>query len=212
MKSKTLAAVLGIALIVIGIGHIGNIFEVWHFEVFFPGWWTLFIIIPAVVNLIKNGRKPIYFVWLAAGSILLITQSGILPDIVTRLTMPILVTAVGFAIIFRSRLGSGDGYIAIFSGRAPSFVNKPFTGAFAVAVFGGVTIRLREAIIDADTQIDAVALFGGVDVLVPPNVNVEIGGIPLLGGIGEPRNRAHIDGAPTLRVNALAIFGGVDVK
>ena len=212
MKSKTLAAVLGIALVAIGIGYIGNIFEVWDFRIFFPGWWTLLILIPAVVKIVKNGAKPIYIIWLAAGALLLITQSGLLPDIVGRLTMPILIGALGFAILFRSRLGSGDGYIAIFSGRAPDFTKKPFTGAFAVAIFGGVTIKLREAVIDADTTIDAIAAFGGVDVLVPPNVNVEVSGIPLFGGLGEPKNRVHIEGAPTLRVNAIAIFGGVDVK
>ena len=212
MKSKTLAVILGIALVAIGIGYIGNIFEVWDFRIFFPGWWTLFIIVPAVVKIIKNGVKPIYIIWLAAGALLFVTQSGLLPDIVGRLTMPIIITALGFAVIFRSRLGAGDGYIAIFSGRAPDFKGKPFAGAFAVAIFGGVTIKLREAVIDADTTIDAFAAFGGVFVLVPPNVNVEVNGIPLFGGLDEPKNRAHIEGAPTLRVNAIAIFGGVDVK
>ena len=212
MKSKTLAAVLGIALVVIGIGYIGNIFEVWNFEIFFPGWWTLFILIPAVVKIIRHGAKPVYIIWAAAGAVLLITQSGLLPDIVGKMTMPIIVVALGFAILFRSRHGSGDGYIAIFSGRAPDFTKKPFSGAFAVALFGGVTIKLREAIIDTDTQIDAIAMFGGVDVLVPPNVNVEVSGLPLFGGVGEPKNRPHVDGAPTIRVSALAVFGGVDVK
>ena len=164
MKSKTLAATLGIILVVIGIGCIGNIFEVWHFRIFFPGWWTLFLIVPAVVKLITSGRKPLYFIVLAAGIILLITRLDFIPEVLRRLTLPIVVVALGFAVIFRTQLGSGDGYIAIFGGRAPKFIGKPFDGSFAVAIFGGVDLKLTEALIDRDVSITALALFGGVDV------------------------------------------------
>ncbi len=213
MKNKTFITILSLALVVIGIGLIGNVFEVWNFKVFFPGWWTLFIIIPAVIKLIKNGVRPVYVIWLSAGVLLLVLSLDIIPDIVGELIMPVLILALGFTIFFRARLGSGDGYIAIFSGRTPNFVGKPFGGAFAIAVFGGVDLKLREAVIESDVTIDAIAIFGGVDIVVPiDGVNVEVSGVPLFGGVGEPKNRPYFEGAPTIHVNAFALFGGVDVK
>lgn len=61
---------------------------------------------------------------------------------------------------------------------------------------------------------DALALFGGVDVIVPPGWRVELGGLPVFGGY---EDKTSGDGdvpadAPVLKVAATAIFGGVDVK
>ena len=213
MKGKTFAATLAIILVVIGIGYVGNVFEVWHFRLFFPGWWTLFIIVPASVKLLMRGMKPIYLIWLGAGILLLVTRSEIIPEAVRGLTVPVVVIALGLTLFFRVQLGSGDGYIAIFGGRSPDCRGKPFIGCFALAIFGGVDIKIRESRIDRDVTIDAFAAFGGVDILVPlDGVNVEVSGLPIFGGIGEPKNRPHIEGAPTIRVNAVALFGGVDVK
>ena len=37
MKSnKSTGVVIGILLVIIGIGYVGNIFEVWNFTLFFP--------------------------------------------------------------------------------------------------------------------------------------------------------------------------------
>ncbi|MBQ8508342.1 MAG: hypothetical protein IJ493_00350 [Clostridia bacterium] len=218
MKGKTTNVVLGIILVIIGIGYVGNIFEVWNFKLFFPGWWTLFIIIPALVKLLRHGIKPFWLVLLAAGILLLLNAWGIVPDVLYKLIVPLCVVGLGFAVIFRGKLsgksvqGEMKSHIAVFGGSTPNYNGRPFYGAFATAIFGGVDLKLRDAHIADGAVIDALALFGGVDVLVPFDVNVEVTGIPLFGGIGEPKNRPHKPDQPTIYVNAVAIFGGVDVK
>ncbi len=215
MKNKiSSSVVIGIILVIIALGYIGEAFEVWDFELFFPGWWTLFIIVPAGVELLMNGFKRGRVIWLAIGVALLVWRLGIVPEWLTKLFVPILLLAFGFCILFRGPLSGIDGgsYFAIFGGRVPSFKGKQFTGACATAVFGGVDLKLAEATIVDGAIIDALAVFGGVDVKLPPNVNVEITGLPIFGGIGDPKNRTHDDSYPTLRVRAIAIFGGVDVK
>jgi hypothetical protein len=82
------------------------------------------------------------------------------------------------------------------------------------AIFGGATLDLREAHIDREASVDALALFGGVDVLVPRGWRVQVAGTPILGGLedkteGDGERQAD---APLLKVNGTAIFGGVDVK
>ena len=47
--------ILGIIFIVIGIIIMLNALDVTSIDVFFDGWWTLFIIIPSLVSLINQG-------------------------------------------------------------------------------------------------------------------------------------------------------------
>ena len=67
---------------------------------------------------------------------------------------------------------------------------------------------------DREASVDALALFGGVDVPVPKGWRIALGGTPILGGC---EDKTGGDGelpadAPVLRVHATAILGGVDVK
>jgi predicted membrane protein len=81
------------------------------------------------------------------------------------------------------------------------------------AIFGGATLDLREAHIDEEATVDALALFGGVDVLVPQGWRVALGGTPILGGCEDKTEAVELaSDAPVLNVNATAIFGGVGVK
>lgn len=225
MKSnKSTGIVLGILLLIVGIGYVGNVFEVWKFTIFFRGWWTLLIIVPAVVAIARHGFKRKYLVWLGGGLLLLLTCSGILPDIVSKLVFPMVVIALGFAIIFRGSISnaphSSDGsapknvpsYTAVLSGRTPNLAGKRFDGAFCTAILGGVDLKLKESEIADGATIDILSIFGGVDVILPPGVNAEISCIPVLGGVSEPKDRPFTENAPTVYINAVCILGGADVK
>ena len=90
------------------------------------------------------------------------------------------------------------------------------------ALMGGIDIDLREASLEAEhTTIVAVALMGGIDILVPDDLHVEIDGVGLMGGFGEdlgtwrkdPRTvRPAPPGAPVVRVTGLALMGGVGIR
>lgn len=55
--------------------------------------------------------------------------------------------------------------------------------ARAVAVFGGCEFDLREAIFpEAPVVIECYAVFGGVEIVVPPDIEVRTEGIGVLGG------------------------------
>lgn len=54
---------------------------------------------------------------------------------------------------------------------------------YAVAVMGGAELDFREAIFARGvTEVHVYAMWGGVDIIVPPGINVESRGIALLGG------------------------------
>ena len=91
---------------------------------------------------------------------------------------------------------------------------------YAVALMGGVELDFREASFGpGDTEVTVFALWGGVDVIVPPGLQVECNGVGILGGF-ERKADELADGsaapldprAPVLRVNGVALMGGVDVS
>ncbi|WP_420175813.1 DUF1707 SHOCT-like domain-containing protein [Luteococcus sp. OSA5] len=86
----------------------------------------------------------------------------------------------------------------------------------AVAIMGGVGLDLREAsFTEPETTITAVAIMGGVEVIVPPHVRVRVHGLPLMGGFGAEGsvNPATLPpDAPLVTITGVAIMGGVGVK
>ncbi len=83
-----------------------------------------------------------------------------------------------------------------------------------VATFGGALLDLREArfptgVIDLEVR----AVFGGVQIIVPPGLAVEVQGTAIMGGFQNVnRAPAHPDpDAPLLRIRGLAFMGGVDI-
>jgi len=55
MRSRFATVLWGIIFITVGIFYAGDIFNLWDFKLFFHGWWTLFIIIPCLINIVENG-------------------------------------------------------------------------------------------------------------------------------------------------------------
>jgi len=85
----------------------------------------------------------------------------------------------------------------------------------AIAVCGGAKLDFREAVLGPGvTELQIFAMWGGVEVIVPPGLHVESHGIGLLGGFDHKADSyaEPAAGAPTLRVTGLALMGGVDIK
>jgi Cell wall-active antibiotics response 4TMS YvqF/Domain of unknown function (DUF1707) len=84
-----------------------------------------------------------------------------------------------------------------------------------VAVMGGVEIDLREARFSpGTTEIDVTSFMGGVEVIVPRGVRVEVLGAAFMGGFQSDAGdaRALDPSQPVLRITGLAIMAGVDIK
>lgn len=90
----------------------------------------------------------------------------------------------------------------------------PARQILATAVMGGVELDFREARFGPGiTEVVVFALMGGVEIIVPPDLPVESGGIGLMGGFdsaGQGPTPTDPD-APRLRIQGVAIMGGVEV-
>jgi hypothetical protein len=136
---------------------------------------------------------------------------------VQGLVWPVLLIVIGAVVLaglLRARRASAPAgsSLAIFGGSTVHERSPHFTHADTSAVFGGSTLDLREASIDEGASIDAFAMFGGVDVLVPEGWRIELRALPIFGGYEDKtKDDALPADAPVLTVYATAIFGGVSV-
>ncbi|MEV1067353.1 DUF1707 domain-containing protein [Streptomyces sp. NPDC050263] len=82
------------------------------------------------------------------------------------------------------------------------------------AFWGGGEIDLREADFAADeVVINCVAIMGGVQLTVPPGVEVVVRGIGVMGGFDQRESGVVGDpGAPRVIVTGFAFWGGVGVE
>ncbi|MFD9698999.1 DUF1707 domain-containing protein [Lentzea sp. NPDC059081] len=84
----------------------------------------------------------------------------------------------------------------------------------AVAVMGGIELDLTHArFAEQEVTISCFAFWGGVEIRVPDDINVNVDGFGFMGAFEDKApGRRHIPGAPTVRITGLAIMGGVEVK
>ena len=223
-KSKKI--LWGIILVVCGVLFALNALGITNVDVFFQGWWTLFIIVPCAVGLFTNRDKSGNLIGLLIGVLLLLCSQDVLEyEILWKLLAPTIIVIIGLKLIFSGmfcKKGSGctvtavssDGAptvgCAVFSGSELDCNGKVFEGAKLVAVFGGVECDLRNAIIQQDCAIELAAVFGGIDIIVPSHVNVQTNTVSIFGGVDnyvKPN-----PGGPTLYIKGACVFGGADIK
>lgn len=222
---KTGNILWGIVFIILGLIFGLNAMGITDIDVFFKGWWTLFIIIPSLIGVIKNSRNLGNYIWLAIGLVLLLSAQGIL-DIsrVGKLIFPAILVAIGLSIIFKDvatekvsdkikelNKDNKEEYYATFSGQKLNYVGNEFKGVSVNAIFGGVDIDLRNAIIEQDQVINATAVFGGVNILAPNNVNVQVKSNSIFGGVSN-KTIPNKENVPTIYVKAFCLFGGAEIK
>ncbi|GGZ74889.1 DUF1707 SHOCT-like domain-containing protein [Streptomyces bluensis] len=82
------------------------------------------------------------------------------------------------------------------------------------AFWGGGVIDLRDAnFADREVTVNCVAIMGGLQVIVPPGVEVEVRGLGIMGGFDHREEGVPGDpGAPRVIVTGFAFWGGVGVE
>jgi class 3 adenylate cyclase len=91
---------------------------------------------------------------------------------------------------------------------------RPARRTRVVSFMGGCELDLRRAEIDGpEVVITAVAFMGGIDIVVPEGIEVDLSGIPIMGGKDlRLADVPPIPGAPRIRVRAVPVMGGVTVR
>jgi hypothetical protein len=103
--------------------------------------------------------------------------------------------------------------IAIMSGVERSARWRLAPSTTVLALMGGAHLDLRTAEIEsAEAAISCISIMGGIDIIVPHGLDVEVSGFGLLGGVADEVRTEPGPGAPSLHVRAFALMGGVAVR
>lgn len=214
-------AVLGVGFVGVGVVVLLDQLDVLDAGRVLGDWWPVLLLVAAALDLVaRPPRRASAAVLGLIGIVLLGVTTGVVDASVWEVAWPVGLVGLGLWLLLRRPSAVGRDatrdetidVVAVFSGRRVAAIAPRFRGGTATAVFGGVEVDLTRATLEGEAILDAVALFGGVDVEVPPGWRVVLDGPAIFGG-----NDSHVPpptdpDAPTLRVRATAIFGGVDVK
>ncbi len=93
-----------------------------------------------------------------------------------------------------------------------SEMNKNGQSSFFV-MFGGTSFNFTEQQIKSLWRIKIFALFGGADIFVPDNVNVNVSAFCLFGAVDDKRKSVEVsENALTVSIKAHCLFGRISVK
>ena len=224
---KNLSRVLwGIVLIFIGVIWGLNRTGVAEINIFFDGWWTLFIIVPSAISFFEKGNNKVSsLIFLIIGVLLLLAAQGLFEfEILWEILLPVIVVLIGLFLIFGNKvdfnvkektkcLDSKDteNIFAAFGEQNVTKSGEKFEKANLNAIFGAVKLDLREAKLEKETVIGAWAIFGGIEILVPKDCIVKVKGTPIFGGISNERKNNE-DAKKTIYIEGYAVFGGIEIK
>ena len=100
----------GLVLIALGIIFGLNALGITSINIFFQGWWTLFIIIPSFIELFRGDSKMWSLIWLVVGIALLLCAQDILSfHLVGKLIFPFILVMIGISIIFKDTIDKKVG-------------------------------------------------------------------------------------------------------
>lgn len=215
MNKKISSYVWGIFIIIFGILMLFKTLDIINFSIFFKGWWTLFIIVPSLVDIIVNDHKITSFNFLLIGILLLLNSNNVIEDPII-IFICIMIIELGLKIIFGKssknilKPKNSDSYIGIFGESNASNNSQDFKGCDVVAVFGTVRLDLSEIKLNNDVKIDAVNAFGTIYLTVPKNVDVKVSGASIFSTTYNKKEKC--DSKYSIYIESVGVFGDIRIK
>ncbi|WP_296001118.1 DUF5668 domain-containing protein [Rugamonas sp.] len=146
---------------------------------------------------------------------------------------PLALILVGLSVVFRSVTGrrvfepssmppqsprmqaSDDDSVirvtAVMGGFSRRVAAPDFRGGEITVVMAGCQLDLRDCTINGDAELHVFALFGGIEIRVPPDWSVSLHGMPILGGF-EEKTANPPNTSQRLRVTGSVVMGGLEVR
>lgn len=198
--------VIGFILIIIGVIIGLNAFHITNIDLFFDGWWTLFIIVPCFFGLFKDQDKTGNIIGLIVGIYLLLYCQGLINfQFAWKLVVPVIFVLIGLKMIFKDTFNKKKSHQNIYD-------NQLYTGGNYDVTFNGLILDLSKAYLNEETNITISTLFGGVDLYLLDDVNIQIQSSNFLGGVDLHKRENKIENTKVIYLNARCIFGGINIK
>lgn len=220
MKRSRGAIFVGLVIVIIGIVFLLsnlNVIPIISLRVF----WPLIFVIVGLFGFFSGRAFLLNLMFIILGVYILVLKNDWLSIDSGKVFWPGIIIIIGLMVLFgifgggREKITHKDSVnlFAFFGGNEQKVNTKEFKSASAIAVFGGVTLDLRDADMAQDRAVvDAFAMFGGAEIIVPENWIVEVSGVPLFGSFENNASKNVAIDSKRLKVQGFAMFGGVEIR
>jgi predicted membrane protein len=210
---------VGGSLLIVGVGILLQNLNVLQFSDLFSQWWPMFVILYGIAQIVSEPRTFLGAIFVLGFGI--IAQLYVLNIITVNpftLVFPLILIFVGVKIVFNSAMGkvkgeNSDKFVtstAVFGASDVVSNSQSFEGGVVTSLFGGSKIDLRKAkMSEKGASIDLNVAFGGTDIIVPKNWQVQFNTIPVFGGWS---NKSEGTDGPILTIKGVIVFGGAEIK
>jgi len=219
--------IFGVILLIFGVLTLVDNLNIFSTRDIFQFWPTVFILVGALKiskgrtvsgNLVGGG-------FVAVGVLLILQHLGII-YFRARDWWPALLILAGLFVILKDKLNVGNDWetfkatdsqdptyhiTAFMSGAKMQNFSPDFRGGELTAVMGGISLDLTKASMQTDAVLNVFAMWGGIELRVPPDWTVILQGVPILGGI-EDKTIPPMTQNKKLHIQGYAIMGGVEIK
>jgi predicted membrane protein len=187
--------------------------------------WPVFLIVIGLSQILRPAEMRQTLsggIFIIVGGLFLLNNMHII-DFGFREFWPFILLIVGFAILRQAMYGSkykdaDNDFINltfILGGGDHKFNSKMLKGGKVSAIMGGGKIDLTDADMEEDEVFfDVFAFWGGVELVVPQNWQVNMRAMPILGGAENKTNPDPHGDKPVkhFTVRGTAIMGGMEIK
>jgi predicted membrane protein len=234
-RAATGTLVSGLVVAGIGVVLLLDRFGIVESSILWRFWPAIFCIIGFIRMVEANGRGD--QIWggffISMGALLILHEFGYIPFGIGQL-WPLFMIVAGLLLAWQANEvregrkgfclprglnpGAGGGplsSVAIFGGIERRLEGTIVDGGNLVAFFGGFKIDLSRAEMEGDrTVIDATAIFGGGEIIIPEWWKVSVEGLGIFGGYVDKTRHVPRPDRPvkTVVVRGAAVFGGIEVK
>jgi len=223
--------VLGLLIVALGaIFLAGNLGWIEGEQLLRRFWPSAFVVIGVAV-LLQGGVGTSRWwglLWILAGAWIFADQEGWVRVDFWEVFFPAILLILGGSLVWRAIAGGRtkpgrpaeedpEAYLrsfAVMAGNELRSISRAFRGADLGAFMGAVVLDLTGSRMEGDLAvIDTLAVWGGVEIRVPPDWTVTGKVLPLMGAF-EDKTRPAAGGEATKRlvVRGFAVMGGVEVK
>lgn len=129
MKNSMSKALWGVFFVLLGVALAGRAVGVFDFNIYFPGWWTLFIIVPSAIGLVDGENRTASLFGLGIGVLLLASVQGFINWYTfPRLIIALIFVVIGFSFLFKKEKTNRGEYVRreYGSGDDESYENREY--------------------------------------------------------------------------------------
>ena len=215
---------LGLMVIGIGVLFMLENLGVAHWNRYIFRYWPAGLIVIGLLKLWQSrggggGFGGLLFT--LAGTWLLLEQTALVRISFADL-WPLLLVFVGGFLVWQGVAGprrrvtddtnSTVSAVAVLGGVSRGNNSRAFKGGDLTAIMGGCEIDLRQAGLEQPAVIDVFALWGGIEIKIPPDWTVVSRVTPFLAGFSDSTRPTQAASTKQLVIRGFIMMAGVDVK